>query len=150
MIGVEFICSCDYSSVITSREPLSIQALTMFRYVKVDDELLAKAKEFTGVDRTQELIRDSIRTLIIRKQHSRRLNERMKNGPRPSIEEYLKSIEKYNNGNSEGMFSRRGWSLHSMSLPNMLLTVRYRKQVLFLTPPVQPIVSSKLQEDGNV
>lgn len=73
------------------------KGFTMIRYVKVDDELLAKAKEFTGIESTPELIQDSIRTLILRKEASRRLAERMKNGPRPSIEEYLKSIEKYNN-----------------------------------------------------
>ena len=53
------------------------KGFTMIRYVKVDDELLAKAKEFTGIENTPELIQDSIRTLILRKEASRRLAECM-------------------------------------------------------------------------
>ncbi len=67
----------------------------MIRYIKIDDEILAKAKEYSGIEDTDHLIQDSIRTLVGRKKHSRQMIEQMRNGPRPSIEEYLKSIEKF-------------------------------------------------------
>lgn len=68
----------------------------MLRFVNIDDEILAKAMEYTGIEDTDELIRDSIRTLVGRKKHSRQMIEKMKNGPKPNIEDYLKSIEKFN------------------------------------------------------
>ena len=68
----------------------------MLSYIKVDDKILAKAKDYSGIEDTSELIRDSIRTLVGRKQHSRQMIERMRRGPQPSLEEYLKSIEKFN------------------------------------------------------
>ncbi len=67
----------------------------MFRFVKIDDELLAKAKEFTGIEGTSEILHDSLRCLIRRKRTTRQMAERFKNGPRPTVEEYLKSIEKF-------------------------------------------------------
>lgn len=70
----------------------------MIRYVKIDDELLAKAKEFTGIEDTSELLRDSIRTLVSRKRHSRRMKEKHRQGPQPTAEEYLASIDKFNEG----------------------------------------------------
>lgn len=68
----------------------------MLRYIKVDDKILAKAKDFSGIEATPELIRDSIRTLVGRKRHSRQLIEQIRRGPQPSLEAYLKSIEKFN------------------------------------------------------
>ncbi len=67
----------------------------MLRFVKIDDELLAKAKEFAGIEGTSEILHESLRCLIKRKRSIRLMVERLKNRPRPTVEEYLKSIEKH-------------------------------------------------------
>lgn len=67
----------------------------MFRYIKVDDKILAKAKDYSGIDASPELVQDTIRTLVGRKRHSRQLIEQIRPGPQPSLEAYLKSIEKF-------------------------------------------------------
>ena len=67
----------------------------MLRYIKIDDKILAKAKDYSGIEASPELIRGTIRTLVGRKRHSRQLIGQISRGPQPTLEAYLKSIEKF-------------------------------------------------------
>ena len=65
----------------------------MFRVLKIDDKLLAKAKEFSGISDTTSLIRESLRVLISRKRNTLERIEREKRIPKSAYEDYLKGLE---------------------------------------------------------
>ena len=65
----------------------------MYRVLKIDNKLLAKAKEFSGINDTTSLIRESLRVLISRKRNTLERIEREKRLPKSIYEDYLKGLE---------------------------------------------------------
>ena len=65
----------------------------MYRLLKIDDKLLAKAKDFSGINDTTSLIRESLKVLISRKKNTLERIEREKQLPKSVYEDYLKGLE---------------------------------------------------------